>query len=192
MKETPIIFSTELIPKVLDGTKTQTRRVIKMHAIMLPPNPTTETINLYKELAIRWCPYGQVGDRLIIKEAWAVDKLWDAKKPSEISNLATLWYPADGQIKPMWVGRTRSSRFMCKWMSRAKLEITEVRAERVQEITPRDCEAEGIYGRNMLDVYIKMDFIHLWDSLNASRGYGWDDNPWVYRLSFKVVTRRVK
>jgi len=193
MKETPIIMSGNHPKLILDGTKTQTRRVIPKDVVT---KNTCASIIRGGELGFTNCPYGQVGDRLIIKEAWAADKLWDDKKPSEIYRLSAIWYPADGLPKPMWVGRTRSARFMCNWMSRARAEIIEVRVERVQEISEEDAKAEGVDKCEGFRIYpqpkefetvndYRMGFTLLWDSLNAKRGYGWEVNPFVWVLSFR-------
>jgi hypothetical protein len=94
---------------------------------------------------------------------------------------------------------------MPKWAARIWLEITGVRVERVQDITPGDCEAEGIergpcecppdppgYGHHSLcpnsDAFLLSEFRGLWDSLNAPRGYGWDANPWVWVYAFRVLS----
>ena len=75
--------------------------------------------------------------------------------------------------------------FMPRWASRLTLEITNVRCERVQEITYWDCVDEGYY-----DDELHRDFIwfrEAWDKLNAKRGYGWDTNPWVWVIEFKKI-----
>jgi len=148
------------------------------------------------------CPYGQVGRGLWVKETWATDKIFDAMSAKEIEDkgVATipLWYKvADYQIENIKTnqGHWRSPRFMPRWASRITLEITEVRAERLQEIIGRDLFAEGIERRPLTDItYVgdsvllaRQDFIKLWDSHNAKRGYGWNMNPWVFPLSFKIV-----
>lgn len=82
---------------------------------------------------------------------------------------------------------------MPRWASRITLELTDVRVERVQEISEADCKAEGcsrepdhggFYGPDGTPL-LKPTFRVLWDSLNAKRGYGWDTNPWVWVLTFK-------
>ena len=202
--EHPIIFSTALIPKILDGTKTMTRRVI------VPQPPKEAEVFTWFAPEIKegkspegcWyednnglkfhckCPYGQVGDRLIIKEAWRTLGSLDSLAPSELDPATSpIFYETNDLSNPdpiFDIGRKRSARFMCHWMSRARLEITELRAERLWEISARDCEREGIDGRNMLDPYIKNDFRILWDSINGKR-YPWSGNVWVWVISFKVI-----
>jgi len=134
------------------------------------------------------CRY-DVGDRLWVKETWAAEKRLD-HSPSELGNAAdvALWYKADNNQRSLLErGKWRPSRFMPRWASRILLEITEVRVERLQEISGQDIKAEG------LDVQFTIPgafdalerFSVLWDSLNAQRGYGWNKNNWVWPISFK-------
>lgn len=91
---------------------------------------------------------------------------------------------------------------MPKWATRIWLEVTDVRVERVQEISPADCEAEGIVGKTLAspvrgqpyDEYTNGDgltyseptlaFAALWDTINQARGYGWNINPWAWVTEF--------
>jgi len=155
MKETGIIMSGDHPLKCLDGTKTMTRRVIK------PQPMESQTLVRYMCDIGAWqfsrgeydqsahhvrCPYGQVGDLLVIKEAWATEYQYDHLKPSEIPHTATIYYLCDDLRGFAFIGRKRSAMFMCNWMSRAKPEITGLRAERLQEITEEDARAEGANG----------------------------------------------
>jgi hypothetical protein len=75
---------------------------------------------------------------------------------------------------------------MPRWASRLTLEVTDVRVERLCEITPDDCRAEGQPIHNN-DGGVRYGFGQLWNSLNAKRGFGWDANPWVWVVSFRRV-----
>jgi hypothetical protein len=146
------------------------------------------------------CRYGQVGDKLWFKEAWATEKRLDHLEPSEIGNAAIvpLWYKADdnpvidGEPER---GKWRSGRFMPKWAARIWLEITKVRVEKLQEITEEDAKAEGCPSIMTRDInYQLIDgviptfwFEEKWNDLNTKRGYGWDSNCWVWVLEFKKV-----
>ena len=195
MKEHPILFSTESVKAILDGRKTQTRRVIK-------PQPIAECVSLYLSgdgylSAIHpqdfhgWfyatdkkgrkiiCPYGQVGDRLWVRETFHTTE-----------TRRFLFYKADADmVLPSGSLKWRPSIFMPRWASRITLEIIGVRVERLQEITIPDIEAEGLYVRHIRPDHYgdRICFAQLWDSLNAKRGYGWSNNPWVWCISFRKI-----
>ena len=190
-KERPIIFSAEMVRAILDGRKTQTRRVAK------GPNPIDSPLAIS---TFGSCPYGLPGDLLWVRETWACEQAKDAYKPSEILTESVCWYNATDRDSDQdsWRGRIRSPRFMPRWASRILLEITDVRVERVQEISKQDASAEGcanlrpvqtetgvVYSYGCL---LPIDFFKMiWNCLNAKRGYGWDANPWVWVVEFKVM-----
>jgi hypothetical protein len=213
MKEQPILFSTEMVKAILEGRKTQTRRVVvaqtgewkgKQPIDVLPMKIPNEWVGLMQHDPNRGqvfkCRYGQVGDKLWFKEAWATEKRLDHLEPSEIGNAAIvpLWYKADdnpvidGEPER---GKWRSGRFMPKWAARIWLEITKVRVEKLQEITEEDAKAEGCPSIMTRDInYQLIDgviptfwFEEKWNDLNTKRGYGWDSNCWVWVLEFKKV-----
>jgi len=193
MKETGIIMSGNHPKLILDGIKTMTRRVITPQPELVggqyywkncswtadKPHCPTGTL----ELPIDYCPYGQAGDRLWVKESYLHDPVIESG----------IVYKADNPEIPSIV-KWKPSLFMFKWMARIWLEITEVRVERLQEIKPIDIIREGIMisGINP-EADIKYrgalydSFINLWDSLNAKRGYGWKQNPWVWVISFRRI-----
>ena len=216
MKETGIIMSGNHPKLILDGIKTQTRRVLKpqpdlgldkfeqyhqievgkYHPSLVDKNgdmyPGDEIFGAYTDDG-EWgwkCPYGQVGDRLWVRETHKYFNsymLGDHREDVQIVEFKDgVCRDISEKLDPDWwethkLGKWRSARFLHKWASRITLEITEVRVERVQEITFDDVYREGIprwLGSRPL-------FIKLWDSLNAKRGYGWEVNPWVWCISFK-------
>lgn len=89
--------------------------------------------------------------------------------------------------------------FMPRWASRITLEVTEVRVQRLQEISEEDAIAEGIskeycdpIGKHSkADWHIRNDYRDLWNSINSKRGYSWDSNPWVWCISFKVIKPQI-
>ena len=192
MKERPILFSTENVKAILDDRKTQTRRVIK-------PQPPVSVNILPNALKGEWwwyehqgrrpqikCPYGQVGDRLWVRETIYCDwggewryKAGDA--PVKGGDFDKGEYFDGDDMSP------RPSIFMPRWASRITLEITDTRVERLQEITEEDVLEEGsIKGLPVATGYAN-NFKWLWNSLNAKRGYGWDFNPWVWVISFRRI-----
>ena len=74
---------------------------------------------------------------------------------------------------------------MPRWASRITLEIKAIRVERVQEISRDDEAREGAF--TVVDNYPHQAFKHLWDSINAKRGYSWDSNPWVWVIEFERI-----
>lgn len=174
MKERPILFSGGMVRAILDGRKTQTRRVIKPQPSKpVGPNhdglwsDTCDPVTRYFG-----CPYGQPGDRLYVRETWRI-------------NLSgNIWYRADG--KSVADGLWKPSIHMPRILSRITLEIESVRVERVQEITPDDCRAEGI-GDEFNDIGARYCFGQLWNEINEPRGFGWEVNPWVWAITFRRV-----
>lgn len=199
MKERPILFSGPMVRALLDGRKTQTRRVIKpqpehgLHpcgwvssgwALASAPTDVCPihgcTCDEVK------CPFGIPGDRLYVRETWA-------QGISYTPSLRRIAYRAtEPDLDATW----KPSIHMPRAASRISLEITEVRVERLQAITPADAEAEGItveqaarFIFNQVDIApLVQKYRELWNGLNATRGYGWDANPWVWALTFTVVT----
>ena len=140
------------------------------------------------------CPY-QVGQILWVRETWGA--VWPGEdevptiRECEIEYRADLpagctdypgQWPAEDAIgcddAPKW----RPSIHMPRWASRVTLRITDVRVQRVQEISAEDATDEGI--RSAL---ARVEFAELWDGINAKRGYLWADDPWVWALAFEVV-----
>jgi hypothetical protein len=150
-----------------------------------------------------FCPYGQPGDRLWVREAWAVGKPCDDIRPRDLaeyndeSSQLAVDYKADAHR--IWgdtgdCGKTRPGIHMPRWASRITLEVTGVRVERVQSISEADAIAEGV-GSWRPDTmrYVAQnpvqEFSELWDSINAERGYSWESNPWVWVVGFRRLTQ---
>jgi hypothetical protein len=193
MKERPIKFKAEGVRAILAGMKTQTRRIIKPAPRLTPSGLWTWKHKLYGNIRHEdsgvspideWselCPRGQVGDRLWVKEKWGIS----GNGP---------YYHADitnpGNVRYAF----KNPHDMPRWASRITLEITKIRVQRVQEITREDVLAEGVNtdggddetrNRTTLENYRL-----LWDSLYAKSGYGWNTNPFVWAITFKVPLER--
>jgi hypothetical protein len=150
------------------------------------------------------CPYGQPGDRLWIKESYCCkadeneqileDEFW-YRSTDEGEGIVAL--NEDGGIKENKDGTEASpwisSRFMPRKASRITLEVTGVRVERLKEITEEDAKAEGVDGPSENPLCVGdcrthySHFRELWDSINAKRGFGWDSNPLVWVIEFKMM-----
>jgi len=198
-KETGIIMTGDHPLKILKGEKTMTRRTMGLYEINKHPDlwkwigydnsgRYSFRFNLDRIVNFR-CPYGQVGDRLWVKETWAY--ALDYSTPDLKPNPEQILYKADSDI--LAVGnKWRPAIFMPRWASRITLEITDIRVERLQEITSKDCKLEGIPPHQMGNVIqegypVQKAFADLWDSINAKRGYSWEKNPWVWCIGFKLI-----
>lgn len=175
-KERPILFSGEMVRAILEGRKTQTRRVMKPQPFDLikswPANPKNG-----QEIH---CPYGNASDRLWVRETFAEGGMI---RPGDKVSYAADW-GEDARVIRRW----KPSIFMPRWASRITLEITNVRVERLQEITAADAKAEGVEPFLNRDATAwRAGFQVGWDALNAKRGHSWEKNPWVWVIEFKKV-----
>ena len=196
MKTRPILFKSEMVKAILDGRKTQTRRVIKF----IKPewegkviNPAKiETAIMYSGNEVRFyddtgcwtytrsCPYGWFGDFLWVRETWR-------------NGQGGIEYRAD-RIEHNVPLRWKSSIHLRKKDSRITLKITYIRVENLQQLSREDFLAEGIpqftRARGVLSDNPpdpRWKFIELWDSINAKKGYGWDNKPWVWVIGFERI-----
>ena len=183
MKERPIIFNTEMVRAILDGRKTQTRRVVKYKAYTREGDPVYP----------HECPYGEIGDRLWVRETWAYTDGGGALVMGGIIETVEpqIVYKANG-YKYSESLKWKPSIHMPRWASRITLEITDVRVERARDISYGDLCKEGFktYGLSEKSEMLPASiwFQELWDSLNAKRGYSWKSNPWVWVIEFKPIT----
>lgn len=184
MKGRPILFSGEMVRAILDGRKTQTRRVIKPQPAddIKPanfPNPKvhgwmSSLRHQYGSKTAHICPYGQIGDLLWVREKFSLCRFDGGE----------LWYWADGSPGGGDWTKPKPSIFMPRWASRITLEITDVRVERVQDISNDDALAEGIDRTNTsIKGYARQRFEQLWASINGNAS--WDANPWVWVIEFQ-------
>jgi hypothetical protein len=194
-----------MVRAILDGRKTQTRRVVKNVPALGGPMMWCHKIGGVSLGRIigdyrRFCPYGQPGDRLWVREThlffrrrqWAHLRCCKSKLKSKDGISTRCFYKEDIErhdriflIRDKW----RPSIYMPRWASRITLEVTDVRVERVQSISARDAHSEGIGAIPYVteDWEIIEDFAGLWDSINAKRGFSWESNPWVWVVEFVVV-----
>lgn len=202
MKERPILMSPESVRSILAGMKYQTRRVLSHQPTFAHLVPHTECWRLgadgihYREVNAhgRWegaecyrCPYGQHDDALWVKEPWTINAL------------EQVLYKADFEGQETAGMGWRNARYMPRIHSRLDLRITQVRVEKLQDISEGDSVAEGVTreangprvypgtgAARALESY-REAYARLWDSINAKRGFGWSVNPWVWVISFEVL-----
>jgi len=201
IKDKPILFSGPMVRALLEGRKTQTRRVIKPQPVVLcgkdghafmTHNPTH-----YEDGSTSWTmvhrviPNGeniytkfpfQVGDRLWVRETFSPCACYKCNDPA-MTPFHKPAYRSDIDRDIVW----KPSIFMPRWASRITLRVTGVKVEQVQEITEEDCVAEGMYRENT-SMGLRYCYGQLWNQLNEKRGYGWDKNPWVWCYTFEVAT----
>lgn len=209
MKERPIIFSSEMVKAILDGRKTQTRRVLRKQPIdILPMNCPDMWVTLQtrdpNHGEVIGCRYGIPGDRLWVRETflpdppidgWDGDFEWNGCGRPISGVPAHYRKPEHCLFAASWRGTPltwRPSIFMPRWASRITLEITGVRVERVQEISEADAIAEGTtpscVGDDLDYLKYRAGYMTLWDTINAERGFPWKSNPWVWVIEFKNVS----
>ncbi|HBQ5895010.1 morphogenetic protein [Klebsiella pneumoniae] len=206
--ERGMIFNAEMVRAILDGRKTQTRRIIKpqpeatlsgslsgkwlsrpLNGLLLPK---------IEDIAIH-CPFGVVGDRIWVRETFQ-GPLFDydlmdsyCKDPTPFEKPEFCVYKADGVPAPEFYDADdelhscwRPSIHMPRWASRILLEITDVRVERLKSISDRDALREGCSAADMKSGDCVADvFARLWASIYGSDS--WNANPWVWVIEFKRV-----
>ena len=245
-RERPILFSGEMVRAILDGRKTQTRRVVKFRPGHEPGGPLcrqggTMTNGFITRTQDRlgpcmyhggwswqtesgWCdcipatyaPPAGAGDVLWVRESWcALDAVYNGV---ELDTPRCIGFVADGsavsfrddltRYQPDMYGwedwptrgiKRKPSIFLPKWASRIWLQVEDVRVERVGDISDEDAKAEGAMAwakatgleselREERLTLPQLAFSRLWDSINKARGYGWDVNPWVWAITYRVLS----
>lgn len=197
VKERPLLMSAPMVRAIFAGRKWQTRR------LLVQPR-RKDGCQLVPELLQRMgvghaCRHGAIGDRMWIRETWGLF----GTLPKDGPERAQVYYRAtDGDLHECRYQLWRPSIHMPRWASRLLLDITDVRIERLQEISADDAVAEGIERVNQLGILRTcgwkdysgqragfMDpvesFRTLWDSINGKRA-PWESNPWVFPISFEA------
>lgn len=199
-KERPILFSGPMVRAILEGRKTQTRRIIKGAAMEADlPSELQESYEIEGRLFVapdqHWIVTEKpvryaVGDRLWVRESfnvtWGSEALYKADGGSA--------YDAGYSSEPKW----KPSIHMPRWASRITLEVTAVKVERLQDISEEDAQAEGapVQFRTAIGQEVgpreykipnshRGGFANLWNQINGS--YAWELNPWVVAVTFKRV-----
>lgn len=206
MTERGMIFNGEMVRAILDGRKTQTRRIIKDCTV--GRDPISKFIQIGKkfigcypedvpELIRECCPYGVPGDRIWVRETWAEAgasapdlKLYRANYPAHVPTHYENVPPAEDV-------RWTPSIHMPRWASRITLEISGVRVEQLKSISEEEAQSEGVArlregfwkhyqpGWTQHQLSARGSFATLWNSIYGSGE--WDRNPWVWVIEFKRI-----
>lgn len=243
MKEKPILFSAPMVRAILDGSKTQTRRgfndrtklafecaakIGEVSHFLDQPELGTNDIGY----VLGFCPYGQPGDRLWVREAFSVTGFYPSQDNSteagsdEECAACRVRYHADGsesyidelscnndfgvdeEHQALRASKKKSvpSIHMARWASRITLEITNIRVERLNDISEEDAKAEGLKYHSLYNEWGGVEahpasrpncpkwrwyekpseaFKYLWESINGPES--WSANPWVWVVEFKRI-----
>lgn len=203
MKETGLMFKAPLVRAILEGRKTQTRRIVK-------PQPAPDkrfqgwildstdrkrigkaswghgTGGLVSDIECIGSPCGKPGDRIYVRETFSQHPEW-----------GQLAFRADGEEFEdadgwLWEPKWMPSIHMPKELARIWLEITGVRVERLQDISEADALAEGarfeLASIDSVRIGATASFLSGFRNIWESTGGDWDANPWVWVVDFKVLS----
>ena len=210
MKERPIIFSTPMIKAIMDGRKTMTRRIVKEPYQSYPcvtKHITSNEFDFHYDQGVGQftaSPYGKPGDVLWVRETFYAYGHWtlitttlpnSIKKEYHFHNLIPEYKiymyedsPPEVILKRWGLGyHKRPLIFMPKEASRIRLKITDIKVERVQDITDEDALMEGVLpDQNIFTPgELKEAYSALWESINGK--YSWEMNQWVWCLTFERI-----
>lgn len=186
MSTKPILFNTEMVKAILEGRKTVTRRIIKRDLLLCCDFDTDGTICGCQDKDGDWyeiedfAPY-KIGDILYVRETWRYSKFHGDEQG----------YMYRASCDENWDGFWKPSLHMPKEAARIWLKVTNVRVERLQDITPKQAGEEGvIWETDNSGIYRRMRFKKLWDSTIKKQDldkYGWDANPYVWVIEFERI-----
>jgi hypothetical protein len=201
MRELPILMNGAMVRAVLEGRKTVMRRLVNLDRSRFD---TVSLLASREGIPYMWhatrggrcdergdgkgllCPFGEVGDRLYVRETWRPHG--DAPL-SECTGSENIMFHAGLDEFEAGIFEWRPSIHMPKWATRIWLEVTAVRVERLRDITPEQAIAEGMT-TNLREgdavAHLRYQFGELWDGL-AKPGTRWADNPWVWVVEFRRI-----
>lgn len=212
MKFIPILFSTPMVQAILDGRKSQTRRICiiqsehervtsldgkEVKGWIAHPDADTWKGKFVK------CPYGEPGDVLWVRETWFTDWKYDDVAPGNLPADAPFFYLQN--LERGAEGRVRPSIHMPKAACRIWLQVKSVRVERIQQITQEDAKAEGVDSKDRAphrpdgvncpkfkdgrwEDCSYHGFFYLWIKING--GKSWAKNNWVWVIEFERLTEK--
>ena len=211
----PILFNTKMVKAILEGRKTVTRRVVRPDAVnRIVEDENGKCVGSYSLYHPEWdvyptvddAPY-QLGDILYVRETWKQATIDPAGGGYALQDIYL--YKADEPINTTGMlveGSWHPSIHMPSEAARIFLRVTDVRVERLQEITPLQAILEGISQEETIkrfktmtcnpgddaNAQIKKQFSELWDSIIKPKDrekYGWDANPWVWVIEFERISK---
>jgi hypothetical protein len=203
MADRGIIFSAPMVRALLDGLKTQTRRLLSLRGYRgfseFGPSDTPGYDWHFRRADSRWCdvrdarlrellPYAP-GDRLYVREAFRLDTAYDKLKPTAAPREAAVFFEAGSKVGDGVPGKLHPSIHLPRHHSRLTLTVSDVRVQRVGEISEADAQAEGAeygYGEGA-EISQRRMFELLWNSLHTKPGETWEANPWVVAVTFTVA-----
>lgn len=204
-KERPILFSTPMVQAILAGNKTMTRRVVKSQPYETGngwwswdgPRPKADRnsgAHAGNRSPDQWSmltsPYGSIGDIMWVRETFKPKYIKGCLQEyrNQYPTEHPWFYITDGATE-IGYGSWKPSIHMPKAACRIWLEITDVRMERLQDISEEDAKAEGVEKLRLYPGYNispKGKFEGLWNLINGDES--WDANPWVWVIKFKVIS----
>ncbi|TMJ17844.1 MAG: hypothetical protein E6G94_01230 [Alphaproteobacteria bacterium] len=198
----------EMVRAILEGRKTQTRRIIKPQpyedakwGTVWEPRGKKPHSPSYSSRNVSWSPiteafwdyyrnrggtpYGVAGDRLWVRETWFDVRRWERETGLRSGVKENAQYRADFDLPVESRVKWKPSIHMPRWASRITLEITKVRVERLQDISESDARAEGVHGQDLPMNGARFNYSLLWDSLYGKGA--WEQNPWIWAVAFQPI-----
>jgi len=191
MREHPILFSSPMVRAILEGRKTQTRRIVKPQGAIITDG-VARSLGVHppviKNAPAIPCPYGKPGDRLWVRETFhtsligevgtsitykAGPETTDDQPWHNFTSSVDAYEWTSHKYKKHWM----PSIHMPRWASRITLEVESVRVEQLENLSESDAVCEGV-------VNVK-EFANLWESINGPGS--WNKNPWVWCISFRKL-----
>lgn len=205
MRERPIIFSAPMVRAIMEGRKTQTRRVVKPQPAWLPEvHSARRTGDVFWPISggggghqcgepLLSCPYGVTGDALWMRENFRLPVACAGTLPKDAEGSVVCYEAHRGDYSRNGWGKLHPAIHLPRWAGRKVLPLADIRVERLQDISEADAIAEGAryhdgrgvghsgWRHDLKDVHAdaRSSFARLWDDINGAK-HPWASNPWVW------------